>query len=222
MQKEFINVAAHELRTPIQPILGLSEVLKSKITNKNECELIDVIARNAKRLHRLTEDILDVTKIESQSLKLKRESFNLNEIVMSVIAEYGMLAKKNNIKMILVSKDDFVVEGDRGRLAQVLSNFISNAIKFTSKGNIYISLEKSKDGKAVVLSVKDTGSGIDSDMVSRLFTKFATRSNTGTGLGLYISRNIVEAHGGRIWAENNSEGKGATFSFSIPVIQSKK
>jgi two-component system, OmpR family, sensor histidine kinase VicK len=222
IQREFINVAAHELRTPIQPILGLSEILQSKIKNKDECELINVIARNAKRLHRLTEDILDVTKIESQSLKSKRESFNLNEIVMSVIAEYGMLAKKNNIKMILVSKDDFVVEGDRGRLAQVLSNFISNAIKFTSKGNIYISLEKSKDGKAVVLSVKDTGSGIDSDMVSRLFTKFATRSNTGTGLGLYISRNIVEAHGGRIWAENNSEGKGATFSFSIPVIQSKK
>jgi nitrogen-specific signal transduction histidine kinase len=222
MQREFINVAAHELRTPIQPILGLSEVLQSKMKDDKQLPWVDAISRNAKRLQRLTEDILDVTKIESQSLKLNKESFNLNEIVMSVIAEYGMLAKKNNIKMILVSKDDFIVDGDRGRLAQVLSNFISNAIKFTSKGNIDISLEKSQDDKEVILSVKDTGSGIDSDIMPRLFTKFATRSNTGTGLGLYISKNIVEAHGGRIWAENNSDGKGATFSFSIPVIQFKK
>ncbi len=219
MQREFINVAAHELRTPIQPILGLSEVLQSKIIDDKQRSMADIISRNAKRLQRLTEDILDVTKIESQSLKLKKESFNLNEIVMSAIAEYGMLAKKNNVKMTLVSKGDFIVEGDRERLAQVLSNFISNAIKFTKEGNIEIFLEELQDGKVVMLSVKDTGSGIDSDIIPRLFTKFATKSDTGTGLGLYISKNIVESHGGKIWAENNSDGTGATFSFSLPISQ---
>jgi nitrogen-specific signal transduction histidine kinase len=219
IQREFINVAAHELRTPIQPILGLSEMLQLKIKNKGERELIDVIARNAKRLHRLTEDILDVTKIESQSLNLKKEILDLNEVVMSLISEYVTHAKKNSVKMRLVSKDDFIVEGDKERLAQVLSNLISNAYKFTKEGKIDISLQKSQDGKEVILSVKDTGSGIDSDIIPRLFTKFATRSNVGTGLGLYISKNVVETHGGKIWAKNNSDGKGATFSFTLPLTQ---
>jgi signal transduction histidine kinase len=219
IQREFINVAAHELRTPIQPILGLSEMLQLKIKNKGERELIDVIARNAKRLHRLTEDILDVTKIESQSLNLKKEILDLNEMVMSLISEYVTHAKKNSVKMRLVSKDDFIVEGDKERLAQVLSNLISNAYKFTKEGKIDISLQKSQDGKEVILSVKDTGSGIDSDIIPRLFTKFATRSNVGTGLGLYISKNVVETHGGKIWAKNNSDGKGATFSFTLPLTQ---
>ena len=221
IQREFINVAAHELRTPIQPIIGLSEMLQLKIKNKGERELIDVIARNAKRLHRLTEDILDVTKIESQSLNLKKETLDLNEMVMSVISEYGTHAKKNSVEMRLVSKGDFIVEGDKERLAQILSNLISNAYKFTKEGKIDILLQKSQDGKAAVLSIKDTGSGIDSDIVPRLFTKFATRSDTGTGLGLYISKNIVEAHGGKIWGENNTDGRGgATFSFSVPINDS--
>ncbi|HET6799643.1 MAG TPA: HAMP domain-containing sensor histidine kinase [Nitrososphaeraceae archaeon] len=219
IQREFINVAAHELRTPIQPILGLSEMLQLKIKNKGERELIDVIARNAKRLHRLTEDILDVTKIESQSLNLKKETLDLNEMVMSVISEYGTHAKKNSVEMRLVSKGDFIIEGDKERLAQVLSNLVSNAYKFTKEGKIDILLQKLQDGKEVILSVKDTGSGIDSDIMPRLFTKFATRSDAGTGLGLYISKNVVETHGGKIWAENNSNGKGATFSFTLPLTQ---
>lgn len=212
-------MAAHELRTPIQPILGLSEMLQLKIKNKGERELIDVIARNAKRLHRLTEDILDVTKIESQSLNLKKETLDLNEMVMSVISEYGTHAKKNSVEMRLVSKGDFIIEGDKERLAQVLSNLVSNAYKFTKEGKIDILLQKLQDGKEVILSVKDTGSGIDSDIMPRLFTKFATRSDAGTGLGLYISKNVVETHGGKIWAENNSNGKGATFSFTLPLTQ---
>jgi two-component system, OmpR family, sensor histidine kinase VicK len=219
MQREFINVAAHELRTPVQPILGLSEVLQYQIKDDKQRSIVDVISRNAKRLQRLTEDILDVTRIESQSLKIKKESFNLNEIVLGVIVEYRNHAKKHDVKIRLVSRADFVVEGDRGRLTQVLSNLINNAIKFTEKGNIDISLEKSQDDEVVVLSVKDTGSGIDSDIIPRLFTKFATRSDAGTGLGLYISKNIIEAHGGKIWAENNSDGRGSTFSFTLPITQ---
>jgi signal transduction histidine kinase len=220
MQKEFINVAAHELRTPIQPILGLSEVLQHQIKDNEQHILVDVISRNAKRLQRLTEDILDITRIESQSLNLKKEIFNLNEIIMSILAEYeSRTGSKNNVKITFASKGDFIVQGDRGRLAQVLSNIISNAIKFTQEGNIDISLERLRDGKDVILSVKDTGSGIDPDIMPRLFTKFATKSHIGTGLGLYISKSIIEAHGGRIWAENNSNGTGAIFSFSLPIFK---
>ena len=220
MQKEFINVAAHELRTPIQPILGLSEVLQHQIKDNEQHILVDVISRNAKRLQRLTEDILDITRIESQSLNLKKEIFNLNEIIMSILAEYeSRTGSKNNVKITFASKGDFIVQGDRGRLAQVLSNIIINAIKFTQEGNIDISLERLRDGKDVILSVKDTGSGIDPDIMPRLFTKFATKSHIGTGLGLYISKSIIEAHGGRIWAENNSDGTGATFSFSLPIFK---
>ncbi|HKG30942.1 MAG TPA: ATP-binding protein [Nitrososphaeraceae archaeon] len=219
IQKEFINVAAHELRTPIQPILGLSAILQPQIKDDTQRSLVDIILRNAKRLQQLTEDILDVTKIESQSLNLKKEILNLNELVMSVIAEFGMHAKKNGVKIRLTSKDDFIVRGDRGRLAQVLSNLIGNAMKFMDEGNIDISLEKSQDGSEVVLSVKDTGSGIHSDIMPRLFTRFATRSHTGTGLGLYIFKNVIETHGGKIWAENNPDGRGATFSFSVPITK---
>jgi signal transduction histidine kinase len=220
MQKEFINVAAHELRTPIQPILGLSEVLQHQIKDNEQHILVDVISRNAKRLQRLTEDILDITRIESQSLNLKKEIFNLNDIITGVLAEYeSRTGSKNNVKITFASKGDFIVQGDRGRLAQVLSNIISNAIKFTQEGNIDISLERLRDGKDVILSVKDTGSGIDPDIMPRLFTKFATKSHIGTGLGLYISKSIIEAHGGRIWAENNSDRTGATFSFSLPIFK---
>ncbi|HZD36547.1 MAG TPA: ATP-binding protein [Nitrososphaeraceae archaeon] len=223
MQKEFINIAAHELRTPVQPILGLSDVLKSKIKDNEQLVLVDVISRNAKRLQRLTEDILDVSKIESQSLKLKNETFNLNEVVRNVTAEYseygGRALGKPEVKITSTSNDDggnVIVSGDRGRLYQVISNFVRNAIRFTHQGNIDISIDiAQKNNKEVVLSVRDTGSGIDPEIIPRLFTKFASRS--GTGVELYISKNIVEAHGGRIWAQNNPHGMGATFSFSLPV-----
>jgi two-component system, OmpR family, sensor histidine kinase VicK len=126
----------------------------------------------------------------------------------SSVQQYGSRTRgNNNVKIIFASKDDFIVQGDRGRLSQVLSKFIDNAIKFTQEGNIDISVEKMQNDNVVVLSVRDTGSGIDPDIMPRLFTKFTTMSSVGTGLGLYISKNIVEAHGGRIWAENNLNGK---------------
>jgi signal transduction histidine kinase len=228
MQKEFINVAAHELRTPIQPILGLTEILRSRIKDREQLELLDVTIRNARRLQRLTEDILDVTKIDGQSLRLKKERFNLHEMMLSILADCKDQLKDNkNIKLELaiVSKEDrdtviVEVEADKARLNQVIMNLLSNAIKFTREGNITITTEN-KDGQLLV-RIKDTGVGIDSEIFPRLFTKFATKSETGgTGLGLYISKSIVEAHGGKIWAENNSNGKGATFSFAFPAVTSK-
>jgi signal transduction histidine kinase len=217
MQKEFINVAAHELRTPIQPILGLSQVLRSKIKDNEQHVLVDVISRNAKRLQHLTEDILDVTRIESQLLQLNKEKFNLNEVIMSVLADYESLIKRiKDVKVSFISKGDFLVEADKGRLNQVISNLLDNAIKFTQKGSIAISSERKDDN--VIVSIKDTGIGIDHELMPRLFSKFASKSFTGTGLGLFISKSIIEAHGGRIWAENNSDGKGATFTFSLPLV----
>ena len=227
MQKEFINVASHELRTPIQPILGLSEVLYAKIKDTGQRQLLDTITRNAKRLQRLTDDILDVTKIESQSLKLNKERFNLNDVITNVIDE--MIVNRefkneksdddnNNIKLEYRPKDIFV-EADRVRVTQVISNLLNNSIKFTKEGKITITIEKKDDGEVVVISIKDTGIGIDSEMFPKLFSKFASKSYQGTGLGLFICKSIVEAHDGKIWAENNNqEKKGATFYFTLPTI----
>ena len=217
MQKEFIDIAAHELRTPIQPILGLSEFLQSKINDNEQRGLIDIISRNAKRLQRLTEDILDVTKIESQSLQLKKERFDLNEAITNILAEYQSQVKKtNNVKTIFTSEDNLFVEADKGRLTQVISNLLSNAFKFTQEGSIIISVKKVNH--SINISIKDTGLGIDPAILPILFTKFAKEKlSPGTGLGLYISKSIIEAHGGIIWANNNRDGRGATFAFSIPL-----
>jgi signal transduction histidine kinase len=170
----------------------------------------------------LTEDILDVTKIESQSLQLQKEKFNLNEVIMSVLADYeNLIGKIKDVKVSLISKGDFFVEADRGRLNQVISNLLDNAIKFTQKGSIVILSERKdnndNDNNNVIVSIKDTGLGIDPEIMPRLFSKFASKSFIGTGLGLFISKSIIEAHGGSIWAENNPDGKGATFTFTLPL-----
>ena len=233
MKNEFINVAAHELRTPIQPILSLTEVLHSKIKEPQQQELVDVTIRNAKRLQRLTEDILDVTKIESHSLNLKKEPFNLNDIITNVMEDIiANIVKKNqdaNLIKLAYQPHDIFIEADKARITQVISNILNNAIKFTEAkvnkggGIINIKAEKVDDSGQVIVSIKDTGTGIDPEILPRLFEKFATKSESGTGLGLYICKSIVEAHGGRIWA-NNSDGiggEGATFTFSLPISREK-
>jgi signal transduction histidine kinase len=222
MQNDFVNIAAHELRTPIQPILGLSGLLlRDKQTEKKRQELLEIIFRNAKRLERLTEDILDITRIESKSLELKKERFNLSEILRNATADFQNQINKEyrdtNLKLQFIGPEkDIIIKADKGRINQVVSNFISNAIKFTQQGNIS-TIVGATNNDEVIISTKDTGLGIDSEILPRLFTKFATKSTTGTGLGLYISKNIIQAHGGTIWAENNKDGGGATFSFKIPI-----
>jgi two-component system sensor histidine kinase VicK len=224
MQKEFINIAAHELRTPIQPILGLSELLRSKISDNNDeqKELLDTIIRNAKRLKRLADDILDVTKIESQSLQLKKERFNITQMILNALADYrrrndtNKEEEKEKIKVVVAFKEDIFVEADRDRLNQVICNLLSNAFKFTEEEGI-VSITAEKKDNQILISVKDSGAGIDPEILPILFSKFASKSFSGTGLGLFISRNIIEAHGGKIWAENNLDGKGARFSFSLPL-----
>ena len=212
MQREFINVAAHELRTPTQAIIGYSDLFYLRPESREEA--IKAITRNAERLETLTRDILDVTRIEGHRLDLNKEKFDISEVVASAIEDTRRRVDDSNIKFEY-SPRKVLVEADRMRISQVLSNLLSNAVKFTKQGTVYISADN-KDGQLIV-SVKDTGSGIDPEIISRLFTKFTTKSQTGTGLGLFISKSIIEAHGGRIWAENNKDGKGATFTFRLPL-----
>jgi two-component system sensor histidine kinase VicK len=237
MKSEFINVAAHELRTPIQPILSLSQVLQSGTNDTKQQELLDIIVRNAKRLQRLTDDILDVTKIESHSLNLNKERFNLIELISNILQDVtSQIEKANSGKLKLVfykpngdsGNQGIVIEADKARITQVFLNLLNNAIKFTEEGTISIDVkaaeENNNDDDVIIVSIKDTGDGIDSEIMPRLFTKFASKCSEGTGLGLYISKSIVEAHGGKIWAENNSDATvekrtmGATFYFSLPVM----
>ena len=227
MKEEFINIAAHELRTPIQPILGMTDIIYSKVKDEELHELLDIIMRNAKRLQRLTNNLLDITKIESQSLLLKKEKLNLNILISEVLKDY-VNKQKNQQKIEIVYdfkyKDDINIEADRDRLSQVIHNLLDNALKFTTTQNqqmIFVSIDKNKEGKEeeeVIVSVKDTGEGISDKVLYKLFTKFATSDpTTGTGLGLYICKKIIEAHGGRIWGVNNLDGKGALFKFTLPV-----
>jgi signal transduction histidine kinase len=226
MQKEFINIASHEMKTPTQAILGFSNLLETHPEKK--MEINQGIKRNAARLQRLTNDILDVTRIESHTLKLNKERFNLNDLISHIIEDYRN--QIDNVHIQLMHNSDktsdynennnlVVVEADKSRLTQVISNLLSNSIKFTnSEGSISVSSEKKNS--LVIVSVKDTGTGIDPEIMPKLFTKFATKSQTsGTGLGLFISKSIIEAHGGKIWGENyiHDTKRGSIFAFSLPL-----
>jgi signal transduction histidine kinase len=230
MKNEFINVAAHELRTPIQPILGLSQLLRSKTLKDDQLDQsLDIIIRNANRLQHLANSILDVTRIESYSLKLEKEQVNLNDVIRGVVQDYKAQGEKNNTNLKLeyeAGKNVIIVEGDKNRLTQVVSNLLNNSIKFTREGAISINLEVKQDehGHDIALvSVKDNGSGIDPEILPKLFSRFVSKSFAGTGLGLFIAKSIVEAHGGKIWARNNNNNeigideKGSTFYFSLPL-----
>lgn len=228
IKNDFLNVAAHELRAPIQPILGLAEVLRSKKkpnTGEQE-EILTIIIRNAKRLKVLTENILDLTRIERQvSLDLYKEVFDIRVVIYDSVSD--IKSQLTDIQALSIDFNKYAVSGvlveaDRSRLVQVISNLLNNAIKFTKAGTILVSLETKVDrndgNDEVIVRIKDSGTGIDAAILPRIFQKFMTQSDKGTGLGLFISKSIVEAHGGRIWGENNPDRKGATFSFSLPLL----
>ena len=217
LQREFINIASHEMKTPTQAILGYSELLETD--PKNNAEIIASLKRNANRLQRLTNDILEVSRIESQTLRLNKEKVNINEKIREIIDDVrNQIQNPNDLQInFLEAKHPVHLEADKTRLYQVIANLLTNAIKFTNEGTITVSADVNDNNNELIVTVRDSGEGIHSDIIPRLFTKFATKSNTGTGLGLYISKNIIEAHGGRIWAENNQDGKGANFTFTLPL-----
>jgi len=229
MQKEFIGIAAHELKTPIQAILGMSGLLKYYPERTDE--VIEVIRRNAVRLKRLSTNILDVTRIESQTLKLEKERFNIRDLIPNIIEDYKERIQNNtNGKVRLIYDNDdsinnhpIVIEADKERIVQIISNLLSNSIQFTSEGYISLEMATKVVDNEVTVTIRDTGIGINPEIMSRLFSKFVTRSQQGTGLGLFISKNIIEAHGGKIWAENNTlDGRGTTFSFTLPLADAMK
>jgi len=256
MQREIINIIAHELRTPIQPIIGFTEILREKgkqIGDDQQREFLDAIARNANRLYKLTEDMLDVARIENHNLKLRKQNLNLKEVVSEIVRDFAtpqvhqfkssletsaILQRQvinNKIRTFPSSpklyfecegNEDIYVMADKERLTQVICNLLTNAIEFTTKegtGIISVTLKKQidkddfKGHSNAIFTIKDTGDGIDADIFPRLFSKFATKSERGTGLGLFISKGIIEGHGGQIWAENNKDEKGATFTFTLPL-----
>ena len=244
LQNDFINIAAHELRTPIHPLLLSSEALKDMMPNE---EIVSIIYRNAKKLQVLANDILDASRIENQSLTLNREKINLNDVILLALRDIQTQAMSGDLRLVYEHNDekdrDIFVEADGEKISRVICNLLSNAVKFTKKGTITISVaiqnkgdtmpsttydDKSsissisrnaaiKENGEAIVSVKDTGTGIDPHMIPRLFSKFATKSFDGTGLGLFVSKSMIDAHGGKMWAKNNQDGKGATFAFSLPI-----
>ena len=238
LQKEFINIASHEMKTPTQAIIGYSELFQRHPEKRKQ--MIEAISRNAIRLQRLTNDILDVTRIESRTLNLDKEQFNLNDLITSIVEDYrSQIEKENgNIKLLYnkpKSNNLLIVEADRGRIAQAISNLLSNAIKFSPRENGIVSItakqEKNDDydnnnktnNQKIIVSVKDNGEGIHPEIFPRLFMKFATKSSKGTGLGLFITKSIIEAHGGTISAENILDReRGATFTFTLPLSKKQQ
>jgi signal transduction histidine kinase len=227
MQRDFINIAAHELRTPIQPILGIASLIESDLHGKETMVIkkddLDMILRNARRLERLTSDLLQVARIEGNTLTLNKETFDLNEMIQDVVKDVSaslLDAKRGNVQKIefIPSKEQAVlIEADRSKIFEVITNLLRNSIKFATVGTISISCERDKQNDYGIVKVNDKGAGIDPEIMPKLFTKFTSNSESGTGLGLFISKNIIEAHGGKIWAENNNDGKGVTFTFTLPL-----
>ena len=228
LEKDFINFAAHELRNPVQPIIGFSELLYSKIENQEHRRLLDEVILNARRLEKLARVMLDVTRIENNSLILTKETVDTAKVVKDIVDSYNQnLREKNavnkskNLEELMIIQNgvkDLEVTLDKVRITQVICNILDNALSFSHEGKIKVVLKKEKRNRQnfLLVRVKDTGPGIDPEILSKLFTKFASKSDMGTGLGLFISKGIVEAHGGKIWAENNPN-RGATFSFTLPI-----
>jgi signal transduction histidine kinase len=250
LKDQFINIAAHELRTPIQPILGLTEVIRSRSAAsatqpKQDEEFLEIIIRNAKKLQGLSEKILDISKIENRILRLDKERFDINERLRDIIND--IKSKEDEIEIIFAKPkvDPVIVDADRIRIDEVISNLLTNAVESTKNsvssgtsvydqhGNaitVFTTIKSnqgynnkdninSKNEGEVIISIRDRGTGIDPEIQDKLFTIFVTKSEKGSGLGLFISKGIAEAHGGKIWAENNTDGKGATFSFSLPISE---
>lgn len=221
MQSRFMDLVAHELRTPLQSILGISEILRNDIKNNDQNFMLQIIMSNARRLRRLSENILDITRLEGNVLCLNKEEFSLNGLVKATIKDY-ITNMDYNKSIVFEYKNfdrEYVVVADKFRITQVIQNLIDNSIRFAkNSGKIVLTLrEKTVHSKEiVVLSITDDGETLRPEILSRLFTKFSSDSYYGVGIGLYLCKRLIEAHNGRIWALNNKNKRGCTFSFGIP------
>ncbi|MFN2435236.1 MAG: ATP-binding protein [Nitrososphaeraceae archaeon] len=218
MEKEFINLAAHELRTPSQSIIGYSEMLKDLPERNKQYE--EAISRNAERLYSLVSNMLSIARIESQTMTLNKTIFDLNLKINNVIKDVSQqleLRKSENVRIEFKPIGKINITADKEKIFQVFANLLNNAVKFTNEGTVNISVKQKEKVNQAVFIIKDSGPGIDPEIIPHLFTKFKTKSEKGLGLGLYISKNIVEAHQGKIEAYNNPNSKGATFVVTLPL-----
>lgn len=217
MKDEFINIAAHELRTPVVPIILNAENLAEEMDD----ERVNAILRNAKKMTSLANDILDASRVESGNFRLVKEKTSIAGLVKESIQDVKVrIPEGKQLEVVLENRlaaGDENITLDKVRIGQVLANMLNNAVNFTEAGKIAVGIEKVS--RMVQVSITDMGKGIDPEIAGRLFQKFATKSDRakGTGLGLYLCKAIVEAHGGSVWAENNKGGKGATFAFLLPA-----
>jgi signal transduction histidine kinase len=225
LQKEFVNIAAHELKTPVQPLLGAAEIIESQFGSKEKIEVtkpeIEMIVRNAKRLEHLSSDILEISRLESGAFKLNREDFSLSYIIAEAIVDAKTRSHFDPERVAIKHyAHDIFVNADREKISEVVSNLLTNAINFTQDGIISITAKRDTKSNMAVVTVKDTGTGIAADVLPKLFEKFITKSERGTGIGLYISKKLIEAHGGTISGQNNLNESGANFSFTVPLAES--
>ena len=218
-QIQFIKETAHEIRNPIQTILGLAEVM---LSNKNLDaghieDLVTIIIKNAKKIKILTDNILEAARIDSQLLILNKEEFGLVELVKDLLKDLKNQIRDKKISLILkCNEDSILLVADKLRINQVFLNLINNAINLVKEGEIIVSVERQDNNNTLLIRIIDNGPGIPSNIKDKLFMKFVTGSKSGTGLGLYICKNIIEKHGGKIWADNNNNNKGANFNFTLP------
>ncbi len=217
LNQNVMRIIAHELKNPIQPILGFSEMMRSnpRLSVEQKNDLLKIISRNARKLDLLTDNILDYARLENGIFNLNLEHFDLIKVVKDLISDYQFQTLKRDIKFVLkYSENPFYIEADKVRLTEVLDNLLSNSLKFTEKGRINISILNNKN--FLHLEVKDTGTGIPDENFDKLFSKFFTTDKLGTGLGLYLSKIIIDKHHGKIGAYNN-EKQGCTFYIHLPI-----
>ncbi len=222
MKDEFIGIASHELKSPIQPIFGFAELAKSGDIDQNEAW--DGVTELAQKLQDLANDVLDVSRIESNRLILHKEKIKINDLIQST-ARILRMNLKNTVSIEEKLDENVEIFADKVRIEQVIRNLLVNSIKFTSKGIIRIETHVNLEDQKLQIIVSDSGLGIPEEILPNIFEKFVTKGHglenqMGTGLGLYLCKGIIEAHGGNISAKNNKKA-GATFSFTIPIEEKK-
>lgn len=216
MEKEFIDLAAHELRTPSQSIIGYSELLKDSPERNKKYE--EAISRNAERLYSLVTNMLSVARIESQTMKLNKTFFDLNVKIQNVINDVVISPdKRDKVEIKFKPIGRINILADKEKIFQVFANILNNAIKFTGHGTITITVEQNDKTDEGIITFKDSGMGINQEIIPHLFSKFKTKSEKGLGLGLYISKSIIEAHRGKLEAYNNIGSNGASFVVTLPL-----
>ena len=214
----FVRILAHELKNPIQPILGFSDMIQNnkRLDTDQKNELLKIISRNARKLDIMTNNILDYARMENNIFNLNVEYFDIVQVIKELLSDYTIQVNKKHIRLELdTTSQKIMIKADKIRMIEVLDNLLSNSIKFTERGEIVISIRETEE--YIIIKFIDTGSGIDEEDLEKIFSKFYTTDKLGTGLGLYISRIIVEKHLGRIKGRNNENGVGSTFTIELPV-----